>query len=65
VQEDVFKECEKDIVDQLIAYAMPKIKRRIVAGLPEWYKDELLKRQFAANDAEVDASLAAPVAEAA
>jgi hypothetical protein len=46
VQQDVLKECEAEIAQRLLDYALPKIRRKIVAGLPEWYKDELLKRQF-------------------
>lgn len=31
----------------LYKYAMPKIARGVVAGLPQWYKDKLLEAQFA------------------
>lgn len=43
---DVAKECEADIKDKLWEWAWPKIRRGIVGGLPEWYKEELLKKQF-------------------
>jgi hypothetical protein len=46
VQEDVAKECEAEIKDKLWAWAWPKLSRMITAGLPQWYKDELVKLQF-------------------
>lgn len=45
-QQDILKECEQEIAERLVAYAKPQIMRGVVRGLPEWYKDELLKRQF-------------------
>lgn len=45
-QEDIQRECAEEIAAKLIAYAMPKIVRACVHGLPEWWKDELLKAQF-------------------
>lgn len=47
---DVDKECVDEIKDRLYRYAIPHIKRGIVSGLPEWYKEELLKRQFVDED---------------
>ena len=46
VPPDVEKECEQEIKAKLWAWAWPKIRRGIIHGLPEWYKDELLKKQF-------------------
>lgn len=46
VPDDVLKECEGEIRDALFAWAWPHVRRSITAGLPEWYKAELLKRQF-------------------
>ena len=46
VPTDVLKECEQQIKDELFAWAWPHIKRHLTRGLPQWYKDELLKRQF-------------------
>jgi hypothetical protein len=46
---DIEKECAEEIAARLVAYAMPKILRGAVSGLPEWYKEELVKQQFAAN----------------
>jgi len=46
VPEDVKKECEWDIMQELFAWAWPQLRRRLNHGLPEWYKEELLKKQF-------------------
>lgn len=47
VQADIEKECREVVADALLAWAMPQIKRRVSAGLPEWYKGQLLESQFA------------------
>ena len=49
VPTDIEKECRDEITQALWDWAWPAIKRMTTRGLPEWYKDELLKRQFA-ND---------------
>jgi hypothetical protein len=46
VGSDVHKECADEIRDKLFKWAWPHVQRKITAGLPEWYKDELLKKQF-------------------
>jgi hypothetical protein len=46
VNVDVLKECEAEIKEELFKQAWPKISRIITAGLPEWYKKELLDKQF-------------------
>lgn len=46
-QADVEKECMDEITSTLIGWALPHVRRGVVRGLPEWYKDELVKRQFA------------------
>ncbi len=46
VNVDVLKECEQEIKAELFKAAWPKIARIITAGLPEWYKSELLDKQF-------------------
>lgn len=51
VPEDVLKECQDEIKEKLFKYAWPHIRRTLTAGLPEWYKDELLKQSF---DADTD-----------
>lgn len=45
-QADIEKECMELIAEKLAEWALPQIMRGVVRGLPEWYKDELLKRQF-------------------
>lgn len=46
VPPDVLKECETEIRAQLFEWAWPQLRRSITRGLPEWYKGELLKKQF-------------------
>src|SRR5437660_244106 len=36
-----------EIKQALSDWEWPSIRRRVVAGMPEWNKEELLKRQFA------------------
>lgn len=55
VPPDVKAECEDEIKRKLFAWAWPHIARAVTRGLPEWYKDELLKRQFAHHDGEATA----------
>lgn len=50
VNMDVLKECEAEIKEELFKQAWPKIARIITAGLPEWYKKELLDKQFAGQE---------------
>ena len=45
-QEDIVKDSEADIKDMLYAWAKGKIMRGCVAGIAEWYKEELLKSSF-------------------
>jgi hypothetical protein len=53
IPDDVLKEHEPDIKDALFKYAWPHIRRIITRGVPEWYKDLLLKRQFEKDAADV------------
>lgn len=46
VKEDIKKEEEDFIKQKLFEYAWPHIQRGIVGGIPEWYKEQLLKLQF-------------------
>ena len=46
VHEDIKKECEDEIKNKLYHWAISHILRSSVGGLPEWYKDQLLKKQF-------------------
>ena len=43
---DIVKEEEADMKARLFEWAQDKVRRGVTAGLPEWYKEELLKRQF-------------------
>jgi hypothetical protein len=43
---DVLKECEDEIKDKLFEWGWPAIKRKLCHGLPDYYKEELLKKQF-------------------
>ena len=46
VPEDIEREAADTIKAALFAWAWPKIRRGLCAGLPEWYKERLLERQF-------------------
>lgn len=43
---DILKECEAEMKEKLYAWAKDKILRGCVAGLPEWYKEQLLNNNF-------------------
>lgn len=43
---DVQKECTEEIKEKLWAWAWPHIRRQITKGFPEWYKEQLLAKQF-------------------
>lgn len=45
-QADLEIECTEEIKEALWEWALPKIKRGVSAGLPMWYKEELMKTQF-------------------
>lgn len=46
VSPDVLRESEDDIKDALMKWAWPQISRGVTRGLPEWYKEQLLREQF-------------------
>jgi len=46
VHTDIANECEDEIKEKLFNYAKPQILRGCTAGLAEWYKKELLEKQF-------------------
>jgi len=46
IQKDTKEEMEEVIKNALFQKAWKTIGRAIVRGMPEWYKEELLKRQF-------------------
>lgn len=50
VQTDIEEECSDEIKDALFKWAWGDIRRGVVRGLPEWYKEELLKAQFESED---------------
>jgi len=46
VPADILKECKDEIKEELFAHFWKTIQRGVVSGLPEWYKEELLKGAF-------------------
>lgn len=44
--EDIERECAEEISRALYQWAWPQIRRGAVAGVPQWYKDRLVERQF-------------------
>jgi hypothetical protein len=50
ISTDVLKECEQEIKEELFRAAWPKISRIIIAGFPEFYKSELLNKQFVTEE---------------
>lgn len=45
---DIEKECAEEIKERLYQWAWPHLRRMVTSGMPEWYKEELLKKQFEA-----------------
>lgn len=46
VIKDVHEECEAEIKEKLYQWAYKEISRKITRGLPEWYKNKLIEKQF-------------------
>jgi hypothetical protein len=46
VPQDILEECAAEIKDELFKFAWKEIARCVTRGLPEWYKEKLLERQF-------------------
>lgn len=46
VQRDTAEECAEEMAIKLLKWAEPQIKRGIVRGLPEWYKEQLASNCF-------------------
>lgn len=46
VRADILKEEEETIKQELFDYVWPKLERAVTGGLPEFYKEWLLKRSF-------------------
>lgn len=47
---DVLAECKEEIAEALFKWGWKQISRGITAGLPEWYKEKLLEKQFGGED---------------
>lgn len=54
VPKDILAECEADIKDKLFEWAWPKISRLVNQGLAEWYKEQLLAKQFEVSDVQAN-----------
>ncbi len=50
VPADIMLECTDEITEMVLAWAYPKIKRSFGRGLPQWYKEKLLEKQFVVED---------------
>jgi hypothetical protein len=46
IPNDVQKECEEEIKTALFAWAWPQLRRSITKGMPEYYKEQLMKSSF-------------------
>jgi hypothetical protein len=46
IPNDIEKECLEEIKEHLWLWAWPHLRRMVSRGFPEWYKEELLKKQF-------------------
>jgi hypothetical protein len=46
VTQDTLTECREEIADALFKWGWKQISRGITAGLPEWYKQKLVEKQF-------------------
>jgi len=46
IGQDVSKECSEEIKDKLYKHYWPKVQRGIIAGFPEWYKEQITKSAF-------------------
>ncbi len=54
IQQDVKEENEDEIKSLLFVHAWPHIKRQIIRGLPEWYKQKLLDSVFDTTNISVE-----------
>jgi len=46
IPDDILKECEDEIKQRLFSHFWPMIKRGVIAGIPQWYKDQLAQSAF-------------------
>ncbi len=51
--DDIQAECEAEIKQMLFDWAWPDVRRGVVSGVAEWYKEELLKKQFEKREPEI------------
>jgi RNA ligase-like protein len=49
---DIEKECADEIKGALYAWAVPHLRRLVTRGFPEWYKEQLLAKQFERGDGD-------------
>ena len=45
-KKDLEEECRNYISDKLVAWALPNILRGTSGGIPQWYKEKLMEKQF-------------------
>lgn len=50
VPRDILEECEEEIKQTLFDWAWRDLQRKVIAGIPEWYKNKLTKEQFEKGD---------------
>lgn len=43
---DIESECKEEIMEFLWNWASSHIRRGVTRGMPEWYKEQLMKKQF-------------------
>ncbi len=53
IKTDITKECADEIKERLFNYAIDKILRGCCAGFTEWYKEQLMKKQFEIKQEEL------------
>jgi len=46
IPEDILEECADEIKEALFKFAWRDLSRCVARGMPEWYKEKLLERQF-------------------
>lgn len=53
VPDDVLKECEAEMKEELFKFAWPHIRRGLTKGLAEHYKEQLLKKAFETQESPI------------
>lgn len=46
VNKDILEECKEEIKDELFKWVWKDLSRKLIRGLPEYYKQKLLNKQF-------------------